>query len=182
MPRLVLVAALVSALAVVPTLAQRGGIHGGFAGHGGFGGHGSFGGHVRGGASFGGMRERSGFRNPGFRRPALRGSGGRNPAFARRRFSQDHFLHNRRFQGSRFHRFDHDRDDFRFARPTLLLPLEFVNPSSWRSPKGAGTPLSPHKIRELWTTVRKQVVDAECLIGVHFPTPREDKGATSEQP
>jgi hypothetical protein len=75
-----------------------------------------------------------------------------------------------------------DRDDFRFARPTLLLPLEFVNPSSWRSPKGAGTPLSPHKIRELWTTVRKQVVDAECLIGVHFPTPREDKGATSEQP
>jgi len=38
MRRLVLVAALVSALAVAPALAQRGGIHGGFAGHGGFGG------------------------------------------------------------------------------------------------------------------------------------------------
>ena len=114
MRRLVLVAALVSALAVVPALAQRGGIHGGFSGHGGFGGHGSFGGHVRGGASFGGMRERSGFHNPGFRRPALRSSGVGNPAFARRRLNQDHFLHNRRFRGSRFHRFDHDRDDFRF--------------------------------------------------------------------
>jgi hypothetical protein len=107
MRRLVLVAALVSALAVVPALAQRGGMHGGFAGHGGFGGH------VRGGAS-GGMRERSGFHNPGFRRPAPRSSGVRNPTFARGRFSQDHFLPNRRFQSSPFHRFDHDRDDFRF--------------------------------------------------------------------
>jgi hypothetical protein len=111
MRRLVLVAALVSALVVVPALAQRGGIHGGFAGHGGFSGHGSFGGRVRGGASFGGMRERSGFHNPGFRRRDLGSSGVR---FARRRFSQDHFLHNRRFQASRFHRFHHDRDDFRF--------------------------------------------------------------------
>lgn len=109
MRRLILFAAWVSALAVVPAVAQRGGIHGGFAGHGGFSGHGSFGGHVRGGASFGGMRERSGFHNPGFRRPALRSSGVRNPTFVRRRFSQDHFLHN-----GRFHRFDHHRDDFRF--------------------------------------------------------------------
>ena len=75
-----------------------------------------------------------------------------------------------------------DRENVRFARPAVSLPLEFVNPRSWQSPKGAGTPLSPHKIRELWTTVRQQVVNAECLIGVHFPTPREDKGATSEQP
>ena len=74
-----------------------------------------------------------------------------------------------------------DCENVRFARPALSLPVEFINPCSWQSPKGAGTALSPHKIRELWTTVRKQVVDAECLIGVHFPTPREDKGATSEQ-
>ena len=70
-----------------------------------------------------------------------------------------------------------DRENFRFARPALSLPVEFVNPYSWQSPKGAGAPVSPHKIRELWTTVRKQVIDAECLIGVHFPTPREHKGA-----
>jgi hypothetical protein len=108
MRRLVLVAALVSTLIVVPALAQRGGIRGGFAGHAGFSGHG------RGGASFGGMHARSGFHNPEFRRPALRSSGVRNPTFARRRISQDHFLHNRRFQRSRFHRFDHGRDDFRF--------------------------------------------------------------------
>jgi hypothetical protein len=66
-----------------------------------------------------------------------------------------------------------DSENVRFARPALSLPIELVNPHSWQSPKGAGTPLSPDKIRELWATVRKQVVAAECLIGVHFPTPRE---------
>jgi hypothetical protein len=70
--------------------------------------------------------------------------------------------------------------DIRFARPTVSLPMEFVNPYSWQAPKGAGTPLPPHKIRELWTTVREQVVAAECLSGVHFPTPREHKEASRE--
>jgi hypothetical protein len=74
-----------------------------------------------------------------------------------------------------------DRDDFRFARPTLSLPVDPVNPRNWRTPK-ISRQLSWDQIREYWTTVRKQVVDDECLIGVHFPTPREDRGATSEQP
>ncbi len=73
-----------------------------------------------------------------------------------------------------------DRDNFRFARPAISLPTEFVNPWSWQSPKGTGTPLSAHKVRELWATVRQQVIAAECLIGVHFPTPREHKGALPE--
>jgi hypothetical protein len=68
-----------------------------------------------------------------------------------------------------------DHEDFRFARPALSLPLEYVNPRSWQSPKGAGRPLSPHRIREFWTTVRQQVLAAECLVGVHLSTPREDK-------
>jgi hypothetical protein len=73
-----------------------------------------------------------------------------------------------------------DRENVRFARPALSLPVEFVNPYSWQSPKGAGTPLSPRKIQELWATVRKQVLAAECLIGVHFRTPREHKEVLPE--
>jgi hypothetical protein len=73
-----------------------------------------------------------------------------------------------------------DGENVRFARPALSLPGEFVNPYSWQSPKGAGIPLSPHKIRELWETVWKQVVAAECLIGLHFSTPRQHKGRPPE--
>lgn len=109
-----LIATFVFALVVVPALAQRGGGHGGFAGHGGFGGR-VGGGGMRGGPSFHnpGFRT-SGFRNQGFRNQGLRNPGPRNLNFGRRGFGHDPFLHNRGFQRKRFHRFDHDRDDFRF--------------------------------------------------------------------
>jgi hypothetical protein len=71
-----------------------------------------------------------------------------------------------------------DREDFRFARPTLSLPPGVVNPRSWQSPKGAGRPLPPHDIRDLWTIVRDQVIAVGCLEGVHFSTPPEDDRAS----
>lgn len=71
-----------------------------------------------------------------------------------------------------------DREDFRFARPALSLPVEIVNPRSWRSPKGAGRPLPPRQIRDLWTIVRDQIIGAGCLEGVHFSTPPEDHRAS----
>jgi hypothetical protein len=71
-----------------------------------------------------------------------------------------------------------DREDFRFARPTLSLPPGVVNPRSWQSPKGAGRPLPPHEIRDLWTIVRDQVIAVGCLEGVHFSTPPEDHRAS----
>ena len=71
-----------------------------------------------------------------------------------------------------------DREDFRFARPALSLPVEIVNPRSWRSPKGAGRPLPPRQIRDLWTIVRDQIIAAGCLEGVHFSTPPEDHRAS----
>jgi hypothetical protein len=67
-----------------------------------------------------------------------------------------------------------DREDFRFARPTVSLPPRVVNPRSWQSPKGAGRPLLPHEIRDLWKIVRDQVIAVGCLEGVHFSTPPED--------
>jgi hypothetical protein len=74
-----------------------------------------------------------------------------------------------------------DHENFRFARPTLSLPDDLVNPRNWRTPKIARRQQSPEQILEYWNMVRKQVVDAECLIGVQFLTPREDKRAPSEQ-
>jgi hypothetical protein len=67
-----------------------------------------------------------------------------------------------------------DSSEFRFARPTLSLPAEAVNPRSWQSPKGAGKPRSVHEILDLWSIVRDQVLAASCLLGVHFSIPPED--------
>jgi hypothetical protein len=114
MRRPILIATFVFALVVVPALAQRGGVHGGFAGHGGFGGR------VGGAAWNGGFRGGPSFHNPGFRSSGFRNQGLRNPGlrnnlnFGRRGSDHDPFLHNRGFQSKRFHRFDHGRDDFRF--------------------------------------------------------------------
>jgi hypothetical protein len=114
MRRPLLIATFVFALAVVPALAQRGGVHGGFAGHGGFGGR-VGGGGMRGGPTFHNPGFRgSDFRSSGFRNQGLRNPGPRNLNFGRHRFGHDPFLYNRAFQRKRFHRFDHDRDDFRF--------------------------------------------------------------------
>jgi hypothetical protein len=71
-----------------------------------------------------------------------------------------------------------DREDFRFARPALSLPVEIVNPRSWQSPKGAGRPLPPHQIWDLWKIVRDQIIAAGCLEGVYFSTPPEDHRAS----
>ena len=68
-----------------------------------------------------------------------------------------------------------DRDDFRFARPSLSLPAEIVNPRSWQSPKGARRPRPVDEITGLWAIVRDQVLAAGCLPGVHFSTPPEDE-------
>jgi hypothetical protein len=71
-----------------------------------------------------------------------------------------------------------DREDFRFARPALSLPVEIVNPRRWQSPKGAGRPLPPHQIWELWKIVRDQIIAAGCLEGVYFPTQPENQSAS----
>ena len=69
-----------------------------------------------------------------------------------------------------------DREDFRFDRPKLSLPVEIVNPRSAQSPKGADRPLPRWQIRNFWMNVRDHIRAAGCLEGVHFSTPPEDHG------
>jgi hypothetical protein len=67
-----------------------------------------------------------------------------------------------------------DGKQFRFARPSLSLSPDVLNPRNWRTPSGANRPLALEDIREYWSYVRGQVVAAGCLIGVHLSTPRKD--------
>lgn len=60
----------------------------------------------------------------------------------------------------------------RFARPSISLP--FINPRSTQTPSGVKTPRSEADVREAWNCVRKQVLDAGCLLGVWFSTPQFD--------
>jgi hypothetical protein len=64
-----------------------------------------------------------------------------------------------------------DADEMRFSRPSISLP-GYVNPKSTQSAYGAKSPRSAADIQNQWENVRKQVLDAGCLLGVRFSTPR----------
>lgn len=63
-----------------------------------------------------------------------------------------------------------EADGPRFARPAILLP-GYVNPASKQAPAGAGRPLTPQIVYEQWDLVRKQVLAADCALGISFRTP-----------
>jgi len=67
----------------------------------------------------------------------------------------------------------------RFARPTIILP-GYVNPDSKQSPSGARCPRTHNEVHSVWASVRRQVLDAECVLGVTFPTPELE--GTAEVP
>jgi hypothetical protein len=69
-----------------------------------------------------------------------------------------------------------DADDMRFARPCISLG-GYVNPKNWRA--ACLTPCSQADVRRQWENVRKQVVDAGCLLGVWFATPKLDMDSTA---
>lgn len=68
----------------------------------------------------------------------------------------------------------------RFARPAIDLP-GYVNAASRQSASGARTPCSVSTTRAVWDSVRDQVFDAGCVLGVWFPTPQCDD-TTEMQP
>jgi hypothetical protein len=63
----------------------------------------------------------------------------------------------------------------RFPRPSISLP-GYVNPGSARAARGAKDSRSATDVLEQWENVRKQVLDAGCLLGVWFSTPQLDSG------
>jgi hypothetical protein len=69
-----------------------------------------------------------------------------------------------------------DSEKPRFYRPTISLPARYLNPASTQSPSGAKEPRSVAEICGLWEKVRQQVLDANCLLGISFSTPRLDDG------
>jgi hypothetical protein len=71
-----------------------------------------------------------------------------------------------------------DADNLRFPRPSICLG-SYVNPRSWRRPSGATRPRSESVVHEQWENIRRQVLDAGCLLGVWFPTPQLDKDSTA---
>ena len=74
-----------------------------------------------------------------------------------------------------------DSEERRFCRPAITLPAGYLNPSSTQSPSNAGIPRSVSEVRAQWESVRKQVLDARCLLGVSFSTPRLDDGRIGPQ-
>lgn len=64
-----------------------------------------------------------------------------------------------------------DGDGPRFARPQIDLP-ELINPSNQQSTWGSRRPLTMHRVRQAWEEVRRQVVDAGCVLAVQLETPR----------
>jgi hypothetical protein len=71
-----------------------------------------------------------------------------------------------------------DREGVRFSRPSVALPLCYLNPRSTQSPNGAGRPRTVVEVREQWQLVREQVLKADLLLGVHFSTPLLDHNPT----
>jgi hypothetical protein len=74
-----------------------------------------------------------------------------------------------------------DADRARFPRPSISLSRDYVNPSSKQAPRGATNPRSVADVREQWEDVRKQVLDAGCLLGVWFSTPQLDQDSTGDK-
>ncbi len=65
----------------------------------------------------------------------------------------------------------------RFARPTIRLP-GFINPANKQSPSGGRRPRTVEETRAAWESVREQVTDPGCLLGVSFGTPPERPTST----
>jgi hypothetical protein len=64
--------------------------------------------------------------------------------------------------------------DVRFARPAITAP-GYLNPASKQSPSGALKPLHADEVRQVRTSVRDQVFDAGCVLGVSLdPVPHAD--------
>jgi len=72
-----------------------------------------------------------------------------------------------------------DRAGQRFRRPAIVLASDYLNPKSTQSPSGVKKPRSVEQVRQQWDCVRSQVIDAGCLLGVWFSTPRFDGGFSS---
>lgn len=64
--------------------------------------------------------------------------------------------------------------DLRFARPAITAP-GYVNPASKQSPSGVRRPLGANEVSQVWASVRNQVFDAGCVLGVSLdPVPYAD--------
>ncbi len=72
-----------------------------------------------------------------------------------------------------------DAPELRFPRPPIQLD-GYINPNSWRGPRVI--PASQTDVRQQWTRVRKQVLDADCLLGISFPTPPLDNALANPPP
>ena len=71
---------------------------------------------------------------------------------------------------------DAEREDARFARPAVSLP-GYINRASPQSPSGAKRPLTIEQAFQQWHSIREQVLQAECELGVSFETPRFEEPA-----
>ena len=63
-----------------------------------------------------------------------------------------------------------DDPDSRFARPAVTLD-GLVNPASTQPARGAGRPLPVVRVRQAWNDLRRQVLDADLLLGIWFQVP-----------
>jgi hypothetical protein len=63
-----------------------------------------------------------------------------------------------------------DDPDARFERPAVVLD-DIVNPLSTQAARGATRPLDAARVRQAWDDVRRQVLDADLVLGTWFQTP-----------
>jgi hypothetical protein len=72
-----------------------------------------------------------------------------------------------------------DLGDYRFERPALRLPRSY-KPANTRQPYGTNRQLPLGQVFESWNNARRQVLDAKCLLGTQFQTPRRKAGVLSQ--
>ena len=76
--------------------------------------------------------------------------------------------------GDRFRRFPQlagGTGDSGFRRPFIDLPIEYLNPAAFRTPRGLGRDRTPSELRAVWNLLVAQVRDAGLVLGTFAELP-----------
>ena len=61
--------------------------------------------------------------------------------------------------------------DSGFRRPFIDLPIEYLNPAAFRTPRGLGRDRKPAELRALWDQLVAQARDAGLVLGTFAELP-----------
>ncbi len=59
-----------------------------------------------------------------------------------------------------------------FRRPTIQLPVDYLDPDFWRAADGAKKELTRETVKGLWESIKKQIQSQGLCLGISMPFPR----------